>query len=503
MIDPQQPSVAVESATTEALVPASTLADEFAQDSILYCHAFFSDTFRDKTAPFHRAIWEDLDNPAHRQVAIEVFRGGAKTTTLRAVTSKRIAYGISRTILYVSGSMTHSLRSVRWLRKQIEYNKKWTSFFGLSKGGKWTDEHLEIKHDILGYTITILAVGITGQTRGINVDDYRPDFIVVDDADDEETTATPEQRAKTENRFFGAILNSLAPRSENPEAKAVVLATSLHKDDLINKCHIDPTWKTSKFSIYDDDGESRWPSRYPTEEVNENKSAFLARGQTLLWLREFECVIGDEETALFRRDTLKLWELLPDRMIVVLACDPAPPPSDIQIRKGLRTKDEEVWSAVGMMDGQFYLLEQQCSRDHDAEWSITTFFNMLLKWRPIRTGIESVAYQRTLKSFIEREMKARKIYGVVEARVDRRKKPHRIQQALGGISSLGAFHVHASHQGFITQFYAYPNADFDDRLDSVAIGLDMLHELSAMDEDGSLWGSDESMKPLTYSQQAP
>ena len=486
----------------EALVPASQLADEFARDTVLYCHTFFQGAFRDKTAPFQRQVFEDVDNPLIRQLGIEVFRDGAKTTILRAATSKRVAYGISRTILYVSASMGHSLRSVRWLRKQVEFNKRWFNFYGLSRGSKWTDEHLEIKHNVLGITVTILAVGITGQTRGINVDDYRPDFIVVDDADDEETTATPEQRDKTRDRFFGSILNSLAPKSENPEAKIVVLATSLNRKDLINTIHEDPSWVTRRYPILDEHGESQWPTRYPTQEVVEKKAAFLARGQALLWLREYECTIGDEETALFTRDSLKYWELLPDRMIVVLAVDPAPPPSEVQIKKGLRTKDEEVWSAIGMRDGEFFLLEQQCAIDHDSEWSITTCFSMLLRWKPMRIGVEAIAYQRTLKDLIEREMKARHIYAVVDAIVDRRKKPHRIQQALAGITAHGAFYVHSSMQGFITQYYAYPNTDKDDRLDSCAMGLGMLHNLAALDQDGALWGADSEMKQLTYKQES-
>jgi len=107
-----------------------------------------------------------------------------------------------------------------------------------------------------------------------------------------------------------------------------------------------------------------------------------------------------------------------------------------------------------------------------------------------------------VSALIEREMKARHIYAVVDAIVDRRKKPHRIQQALAGITAHGAFYVHSSMQGFITQYYAYPNTDKDDRLDSCAMGLGMLHNLAALDQDGALWGADSEMKQLTYKQES-
>lgn len=483
--------VAVESSETSR-VPVSDL-QRFALDTVLYCHTFFPRTFRQRSAPFHKEVFATLENPNNRQVGIEIFRGGAKTTMLRVFTSKRIAYGISRTIMFVSASQAHSLRSVRWLRKQIEYNHPWREFFGLEKGNKWTDEHLEINHKVLGFTITIIAAGITGQVRGVNIDDYRPDLIVVDDADDEETTATPEQRDKTEKRFFGAVANSLTPASENPEAMMALLATSQHKEDLINKCHLDPSWNTVKFPILDENNESIWATRFSTEVILADKAAFIARGQILIWLREWECTTGDEETADFKRDWLQFWDVLPDKMIVVVSCDPAPPPSEIQIKQGLKSKDEEVWSAVGLHQGKRYLLEQQGTRDPNPEWSVKVFFEMVMRWQPLKIVIETIAYQRTLKALLESKMKERKQFYVIDSwppphmKRDKRKKRHRIMQSFSGIASQGQFFCSPAHQEFISQFAAYPNVGFDDRLDSPSIALEVLNDLAELDDFDELF----------------
>ncbi len=493
----------------QAEIPIAEAAAGYALDPDMYSRHFFPGTVRQKSAPFHKDIWESLDNSAHRQVAYEIFRDGAKTTLLRLFASKRIAYGYSRTIVLLSASQAHSIRSVRWLRRAVEHNRLWTQFYGLKKGKKWTDEELEIRHSTLGFTITILAVGITGQTRGINIDDYRPDLIIVDDVDDEETTSTPEQRKKTEERFFGAILNSLTPASENPDAKIAVLQTSLNKDDLINKLHKDPTWETQKVSILTQDGQSAWPQRYPTEQVLGDKQAYIARGQILLWLREKECKIGDEETATFKRAWLKFWDILPEKLIIIISCDPAPPPSELQIRKGLAKKDEEVWSVQGLFQGNRYLLEQVASRDHDPEWSATTFFALCAKWKPLKVVIETIAYQRTLKAFLEHKMKEKKLYYLIESyppehmKKDRRKKRHRILQAFSGIASQGAFYVHPSQQTFISQFSAYPNVDHDDRLDACAMGLDALLELEDVEDFDELFPEGSEVKELEWERAAP
>ena len=467
-------------------VPAEELVQLCALDMELYCHTFFPKTFRQRSPQFHQEIDRLLDAPEARYVGIEVFRGGAKTTKTRAFASKRIAYGYSRTIMILSSSQEHAKRSLRWLRTQVEHNTTWAGTFGLRKGSKWTDEFLEIIHAKLDHPIAIIAVGITGQTRGVNIDDYRPDLIIVDDPDDEETTATPEQRKKTENRFFGAIEKSLTPATENPDAKLVLLQTSLHREDLINRCHIDPQWYTTRFGILDEAGKSRWPDRFPTDTVRAHKAAHIARGQTLLWLREMECTVGDEETADFKREWLKFWDVLPETMLVILAVDPVPPPSELQIKQGLKNKDFEVLSVWGYSRGRFYLLEYARSRGHEPQWTITEFFRLLNKWKPLKARVEGTAYQRTLKWILEQEMKKRRQYIQIDAEADKRKKRHRIVQAFSGIGAAGNLYIHPSHQDFASEFAAYPNVDHDDTLDAAAMAVNELLELGPDIGEGEL-----------------
>ncbi len=98
----------------------------------------------------------------------------------------------------------------------METNKALCSVFGLRAGKKWTEDQAQIHSDLLGTTSTVLALGITGQTRGINIGDYRPDLIVADDPLTEENVATLEQREKVGQLFFGALAKSLAPEHGEP-----------------------------------------------------------------------------------------------------------------------------------------------------------------------------------------------------------------------------------------------------------------------------------------------
>src|SRR5690348_2493371 len=136
-----------------------------ATDAGLFNHVFFPKAFRDKSPAFHTAIDRVLDDPRARLAALKVFRGGAKTTKLRAFTAKRIAYGVSRTVLYIGASEAHAARSIQWIRAQIDRNKLFAETFGLKPGRKWQENEAEIKRAIDGDVAWVLGVGITGNLR--------------------------------------------------------------------------------------------------------------------------------------------------------------------------------------------------------------------------------------------------------------------------------------------------------------------------------------------------
>lgn len=388
---------------------------------VLFGRLFFPRTFRQDSAPFHQEMGAHLAGPA-RYNGFKVFRGGAKTTFLRVYVAQRIAYDLSRTIMFVSVSQPHSITSVRWLRRQIERNHGFTQAFGLSPGDKWTDEWLEIKHNVTGNIATILAVGITGQVRGFNIDDYRPDLIVGDDLCNEENTATPEQRQKIGNLWFGALQNSLAPASEAPLAKMALLQTPLNREDLIENCAKDPQWNTLTFGVFDAEGNSRWPQRWTTEELLKEKEAYIRRGQYSLWMREKECRLVAGDSMPFDTDWLQYYDEAPSGGITLLAVDPASSES--------KTADDTAIVAVRIIGTKIYVLEIFAERGVMPDACSAKFFEFVWKYSPIKAAIETISYQKVLKWYIEQDMVRRRLYLPIDEVKDRRKKHDRIMQAI-------------------------------------------------------------------------
>jgi predicted phage terminase large subunit-like protein len=431
----------------------------------MFGRLFFPKTFRQDSPGFHDEIGAALYAPT-RFNAFEVFRGGAKTSLLRVFTAQRVGYAVSRTIMYVSVSQAHAVHSIRWLKRAIMYNRAYADTFQLTRGDKWTDELIEIRHGIDDVPITVMAMGITGQIRGFNIDDYRPDLIIADDVLNEENTGTSEQRQKTENLFFGALLNSLAPASEAPMAKAVLLQTPLHQDDIAEKCLRDPQWHGIRYGILDEVGQSRWEIRFPTEQLKKDKESAILRRQYQLWMREMECQIVAGEDTTFDVDRLGFWDILPEDMVIVIAIDPASSDNP--------DADFNVVIVVGFHGPNIYVLDYYAERGVMPDAVATRFFEFIWRFRPRKAAVESIAYQRVLKWYLEQEMLKRRTFLPIDAVQDRRKKSDRIIQALAGPLHMGCVYVKPGHTDLIDQMRNYNPADdteHDDILDALAMAV--------------------------------
>lgn len=454
----------------------------------MYGKLFFPKTFRQESPDFHKIIGNDLYGNA-RYNAFEVFRDGAKTSLLRVFVSQRVAYAVSRTIMYVSASQQHAAMSVRWLRRQIMYNHKYAQTFRLRKGEKWTDEHCEIFHDIEDTPITMLAMGITGQIRGFNPDDYRPDLIIIDDVLTEENCATDQQRKKLEALIFGALLNSLAPATDCPKAKAVFLQTPLDREDAIESCMKDPQWNGRRFGILDQNNRSRWEARWPTETVLREKEAAINRGQYHIWMREKECKLVARIGKTFDINKLKYWELTPQVMLKIIAIDPASSDSP--------TADDNVVMLIGINGLDVFVMAYEADTGVMPDVTAMHFFNYILNFSPLKAAVETVSYQRVLAWYLEEEMKKRRIFLPVDKIQDRRRKSDRIIQTLSGIVNYGHLYVHPNMTKFITQMDEYDPLDehqHDDLLDALAIGVTALnpHLRAAVTVEGDYDVIDES-----------
>ena len=474
-----------------------------------YNHTFFPRTFRVKSAQMHEAVWKALDSN-NRLVNVQLPRDFAKTSILRTLMAKRIGYGVAHTILYIGKSEAAAIRSISWLRGQLENNRLYTMAFNLKAGKKQQDVELEVWHGTDKYPIWLMASGIGGAIRGINRDDFRPDLIILDDVLADDNCATEEQREKIADLIYGAVLQSLAPATESPDAKLVMLQTPLHQDDASTKALSDKSWRSLRFSCWTPETadlpphaqESAWPERYPTATLRQDKKNYAARNRLSVFVREKECKLIAPETCSFKKSWLRFYDVAPEFGAKILVIDPVPPPSENQLAKNLHNKDYECLMVMQKTGNDFYILEYVTNRGHDPSWTIAEFFTLVMRHNPQMVVVEAIAYQRTLAWLLRRAMEQQGRFWAIKEYTDQRPKFQRIVDALNGPASAHHLHCHRDMTEFIDQFQAYKNVSHDDVIECAAIGVD---ELSQPMYDFNLTGSEveDYSGDLKYNMGAP
>lgn len=474
--------------TTEASI--KELIQLCAVDSDFFSHTFFSRTARIPSPQMHQDIWALLDS-TDRYINILMSRGWAKTSLLRMLCGKRIAYNSSRTILFVGASEKHTRRSIRWVRSQVDKNTLFSSTFQLRAGVPWTDEEAQVLHGIDEQPIWLTGVGITSSSgRGINFEDYRPDLIILDDVMNDENSATKEGREKIIDLVFGAFKESLAPRSESPFAKLVMLNTPQDYNDISQLAFKDKQFTSRLYGCWTKETEnlplafrkSAWEELVPTPELQEEYEAAAARNRLSIFIREKECKLTSPENSSFKEEWLRYFgdeeeEKEPPlhETWAIMIIDPVPPPSEIALAKGLVDNDFEAISVLGRYKGKVFFLEGSANRGHTPAWTVSEFFRLAQRWNVRKVLVESVAYQKTLVWLLREAMKKAGTYYLLEefGRGDKRPKSQKITDGLIGVASNGQLYVRRSQHDFIGQFLGYSvvrKTGKDDIIETVAIG---------------------------------
>jgi hypothetical protein len=455
-----------------------------ARSLVTFGSIFFKKTFRQTSPQFHHDLSELLLTPGNRLVGAKIFRGGAKTSLCRVNLAFRAAWAIGNTGMIVGENSTHAQRSIRWLKKQVKFNSLFSQTFGLREGSKWADDWIEIVNEKIGpqhgapTTYTLVALGVTGATRGLNIDDYRPDFILCDDICGNENTATVEARKKTEEVFFGDLLKSLAPETESPIAQLAMLQTPINEYDIISKAEKDPSFRVLNVSCFGPDGQSAWPKRWSTDTLLADKAAHIKRKQFHLWMREMEVKIVKSEETSFDINWAQDYTVYPDNTQFIISVDPAP--FDIEQVEATEKQDWLVVSAVGFSpvigaprEEDTWIDKQHSAKNEKPDVTVNKIFEMCRLYNTREVVIESVAYQKVLAWLVEREMEVRRQYLTIHQFTDKRAKYDRITQAYIAIGPYGRLHVRSSCDQFLTEFggYGVGYKGHDDHLDSPSIAI--------------------------------
>lgn len=220
----------------------------------------------DNVPKFQSEIFKKLDS-IHKlkRIAIASPRSFMKSTSCSVEFPLRsAAFGHYKEILIVSNSEALAINFLRSIKINFEANERMHHVFGDQTSDKWTENHIITRNP----RVSIRAVGWGAQIRG-----FRPDLIIMDDIESDETVVSEDIRKKMKEWILKAAINSLTV-----DGSIIWVGTLINRVSLLyDWIHNPPEgWTTVFNKAYidgiEEEGHELWPEVWNHKKLQARKS---------------------------------------------------------------------------------------------------------------------------------------------------------------------------------------------------------------------------------------
>lgn len=457
-----------------------------------FSEVFLKKNFDDAkdTPDFHLTIWEYCCDP-HDRVAIAAPRNHAKTS---AVTHVYVLYcALFRkfdNIIIVSNTEGQAIQFLGDIKSEMLNNDELRDYFGI-KGGKLDKESekeiiVQLKD---GYKFRIVSRGAQTSLRGAKWKNKRPNLIILDDAEDDESVMNEERRAKLKEWVLKALLETLSTYGV-----VRVVGTILHFDSFLEGLMPDekdeftikeplrtystkenPAWKSIKFRAHpaiDDMSQLLWPERITEDYLKRKRQNYLDQNMPEGYSQEYLNYPIDVTDAFFRREDIVPMDDVDYRnheskmLRYYAAIDPA-----------ISTKDKRSFTAIAVIgvdsNGVINVVDFVRGR-FDSKQIQEWMFDIQRKYSPDLFTIEKGAIEKSLGPYLSREMMDQETFinlNPIAPTLDKQSRARSIQAKI---------RQHAVHFDFkatwfptlLEELTRFPRGAHDDQVDALSwVGL--------------------------------
>lgn len=414
-------------------------------------------------------------------------RGFSKTTILKALSLYDALTDGTMFVVFISASATHAETQLNDIKVELEANEKLRAAYGIqvptrADPEKWSAKELHLLNGAI-----VISKGRGGQVRGLTFNGRRPNKIVLDDIEDEESVATEEQRKKTLNWFYssvipaGQIMEGAVGQDWAQEPLQIVnLGTLLAPECLVTSLTADVDFRTIRFGAKINETTMLWPYKMSEVKYAAMRSKWQRAGQLAQFVREYDSSIRVSDETLFPSIFIYQPTQRSDLVAVAQALDPA-----------ISKKKEACHSAIVVTgrkdDGQLWILDEWGGIGKTPKECVDQLFEFHKKWNTTHNGIETVQYQAALVDICREEMARRQLFfhitSILQGSADRK------SARISGILSPRYMN------GYLRHLRPFPNlegnlADWPggkvDYADAAAMSLSLLGETSGLLMEGAL-----------------
>lgn len=431
--------------------------------------------FRYPFPPFYIVAWQLITSTEDNRKE-ELFRfllglprGHAKTTFIKVVIAWMLCYDYASFILVVCSNSQLAENIVADVH-DIMASPNITAIYGEWVGSLAIDSKDTKKGSYHSHSITLVGSGWSSGIRGLNLQNQRPDFIFCDDVQTRENAYSPSESEKLLNELVGTIFHALSPTGR----RTIVYVGNLYTEDcILQKFRENPHWTSMVTGAILETREPLWPELISLKELQESYEHDYALGKSDIWFAE---IMNDPRSSLH---TL-LHSQLPDSDVPIIEADDG---AFITIDPaGFRsTSDDNVIVLHKKYNNKGYVVKISHGIKNPAE-IVKESLVIALNNGVSLIGIESVAYQQSLKFWIDHFMRELGITHIttVELHPHGRSKESRIRQFVEELYKESYYILDEEAKRLITwqgSLYKFGKKNNkDDILDAAAYGIDIRNE---------------------------
>lgn len=448
---------------------------------------FFPEALSDEPPEFHLDLFDDFASPLNSADAAP--RGHAKTTIGSVEIIYRIVNLISHFILPISDTYSQARDIVDNVRSELDSNNLLRWVYGdLSTDWHWTSGSFTTITDV-----RVTARGSNMKVRGLKYKHWRPDYVPIDDLENDEAVVKPERREKLLNWVKRAVLPAMASKN----SKIAIVGTVLHDDSLLNNALKGEKgfggWQRRKFSALNtrEDGTvySLWPSKFPVENLVRMRDdpSYERYLGPLVFSQEMQNEAIDDRARIIKRDWIYGSETKPNTYSLTameelwLAQNPAGTATWVKTKmkqivmavdpaiSEKTTADYFAMVVIGIDEkGEIWILDIFRDRIADIDEQVRKIIEFAAAWKPDRIKVESVAYQAGLARQVQRIAAEQRTHlPIFKVVPDKDKFRRAVIHSANFAGNL--VHVRTDHplsDAFIQELLDFPMAEHDDMFDA-------------------------------------
>ena len=462
------------------------------KDYAAFCEYYFPHflTLRDKTtgevirtvhnAPFHNSAALKVKNTPNLKAVFKWPRGHAKSTHFDIFLPLWLMFQPKRLInvmVVVGKSEESAIGLLSDIQAELEFNQRIIADFGEQKAvGNWQEGQFVTQSDV-----AFFARGRGQSPRGLRYKEARPDYIVIDDLDDDELCRN-EKRVKdltdwVKEALFGAL--------DVGRGRFIMVGNLISKNSVLANIAATKGVYVSEIKAVDKDGEPVWKEKWTKQEAEE-AAAFMGYRS---WQKEMMHNPIKDGT-IFRHDWIRYKKVLPLHKYEMLVCYTDP---SFKSTTANDYKASRLWGKIG---NELHLID--CYVRQDTVSGMVRWLYNLYESLPENVSVRFFMEANFMQDIILDEFTTEGNLRGYQLPIlpDKRKKPEKIQR-IEAISPLW-------ERGFV--FYNEVLKDTSDMQVGIEQTLSLergsrVHDDAPDADEGAIWylqrnTRQESFKPM-------